>query len=103
MRIIWSIALTLSLAACATMKQDWSAVGGSKSDGTIKLSYTQNMFAKYTDESSIALDLAKKKCINWGYKNAEKFGGETYDCLHSSYMYGCEIRKVFVEFQCLDK
>jgi len=89
---------TLLSTGCAVQK-DWSATGGSKSDGTIKLSYQVGMFEAAEVSEEQGINLATKRCSAWGYTNAEAFGGSTQVCTSPSSS-GCNIWLVTKEYQC---
>jgi hypothetical protein len=58
---------------------EWSALGGSNSDGTVKLGYTYK-FGTPNPDINQAIHLAKSRCVSWGYASAEAFGGEIKTC-----------------------
>lgn len=86
------------LSGCATPKM-FQAVGGSKSDGTVKLAYQYGGFQKPVVDQNQALSLAKRKCSVWGYDGAEAFGTGFSTC-NSYNAYGCTSQTVSVEYQC---
>lgn len=93
------ISIALLAGACATAKT-WQATGGSRSDGTVRLSYEYGMFeVPHVDEAQ-ALNVAKQRCAVWGYNGAEAFGGTTSQCTQSGSS-GCMLTLVTKEFQCL--
>ena len=98
MRSIILILLTLLATGCATQKH-WTATGGSRSDGIIKLSYEYGMLEKPDISLAQGISLAKRRCASWGYNNAEAFGGTMKQC--TSYgSYGCNRWIVTAEYQC---
>lgn len=99
-KIIFITLMVLTLSSCATHK-DWSATGGSKSDGTIKLSYQVGLFETAEVSEQQAVTLATKRCSAWGYTSAEAFGGVTKVC-NSQSSSGCNSWIVTKEYQCLD-
>lgn len=90
---------TLILSGCAT-KKELTPIGGSKSDGTIKMAYEYSWIESPTVDFNAAKALAAKKCIMWGYEGAESFGGQTSTCLKKREGGGCDLTKVTVEYQC---
>jgi len=99
-KILLFYAITiLGISGCAT-PVDWAATGGSRADGTIKLSYQYIRFQKPVVNSQQGIDLATRKCQAWGYTSAEAFGGATQACngFDSS---GCNSWIVTAEYQCL--
>ncbi|MBL0848688.1 MAG: hypothetical protein EU981_01085 [Candidatus Liberibacter ctenarytainae] len=90
--------LLLVLQGCY-MIPNIAAVGGSKSDGTVVFEYIHDSFS--TKQISVAQlqstqESAARKCVNWGYKSAEPFGGVQSKCLNAS----CGISRVRIPFQC---
>lgn len=92
--------VTIAVSGCATQK-NWSATGGSKSDGTIELSYQYGMFESPQVSEQQALVLAEKRCEAWGYEDAEAFGGQTRTCNVPSGS-GCQSWLVTKTYQCVD-
>lgn len=93
----------LSLVGCATpVQKDWSATGGSKSDGTIRLSYQSTLYEKPILDESQALRLAKTRCKSWGYSSVEAFGGVITQCQQMDAYLGCTESLVTKEYQCID-
>lgn len=90
----------LLLVGCATTK-DWSATGGSRADGTVRLSYEFGPFEKPELNEQQAVTLAAQRCKTWGYTGAEAFGGATSVCnLPSGGFGGCSRWLVTKEYQC---
>ncbi len=72
--------LLISLPGCVSQKPvEWSAVGGSRADATVKLQYSYKYGTPNPDISQ-AIHLAKSRCASWGYASAELFGGENRVC-----------------------
>lgn len=90
-------AVTL-LAACATTKV-MQPIGGSRSDGTVKLAYEYGAFENPKVDAGQAAQAATARCQAWGYQHAEPFGGYVTQCTASN-GYGCVRTMVTVEFQC---
>ena len=99
-KVLFCLVAGLLLAGCATTK-DWAATGGSRSDGTVKLSYEYGLFEAphVNDEQGVAL--ATGRCSAWGYSGAEAFGGVTKVCNSPDGMGGCNGWLVTREYQCL--
>ena len=87
------------LGGCAT-PMNYAATGGSRSDGTVKLSYQFREFQQPVVDAQQGIELAKSKCAAWGYTGAEPFGGELRTCAYSN-QYGCVQFLVTAEYQCL--
>lgn len=94
---VLALAALVGLAGCATVKT-WQATGGSRSDGTVKLSYEYGMFESPT-LSDDGVAIATERCKVWGYTGAEPFGGQTQICNQFSSS-GCMSWLVTKEFQC---
>ena len=90
---------SIIMTSCATTKM-WQATGGSKSDGTIKLSYQHNLYEKPVVNESQALGEAIKRCTSWGFNSAEAFGGSLTQCISPSMAGGCNMFQVTKEYQC---
>jgi len=89
----------LVVSGCA-VKKNWTPTGGSRADGTIKLSYEVAMFEQPIVDNAQGVMLASERCKSWGYESAEPFGGILRNCTHSG-QYGCERWLVTAEYQCL--
>jgi hypothetical protein len=97
-RILVSLVTTLMLFGCATQKE-LIPTGGSRADGTVKLSYQFGAFEVPQVNENQGLFSAKKRCQAWGYSGAEAFGGAVKTCASAS-MGSCNIFQVTVEYQC---
>ena len=87
------------LGSCAT-PMNYVATGGSKSDGTVKLSYEFGLFQEPVVNEQQGLELAKSKCAIWGYSGAEAFGGKLRSCTDYN-KDGCSRYLVTAEYQCI--
>lgn len=96
-KIALALSALLLVGACATAKT-WQATGGSRSDGTVRLSYQFGMFEapQLTDDGAA---LAIERCKVWGYTGATAFGGVTTQCTQTGES-GCMLTLVTKEFQC---
>lgn len=97
--LITGLLISAFLTGCAAPK-NWAATGGSRADGTIKLSYEFGMFENPQVSEEQGTQLAAARCSSWGYKNAEPFGGATKTCTMMSSS-GCSTWLVTKEYQCL--
>jgi len=95
------ILLLVLISNCATPIY-LSPTGGSKSDGTIKMSYQYNSFQVPEVEWGEAKKIAIEKCSSWGYTDAEKFGSGFETCLSRNQYGSCTNTRVDVEYQCID-
>jgi len=93
-----AFAALLTLQGCAVQKQ-LVATGGSRADGTVKMSYEFGMFENPKVNVQQGVKSAIQRCQSWGYTGAEPFGGQTKQC--NSYGGGnCNSWIVTMEFQC---
>lgn len=90
---------TLLLSACATKTITPTATGGSKSDGTVMLSYRKGAFESIILDDMGALLEAQSRCQAWGYSSAEKFGGWISQCNQYGSM-GCMDETIHINYQC---
>ena len=90
--------LMLFVSGCASQKE-WMAVGGSRSDGTVKLAFEYGMFEKPIIDQAQGYNLALRKCQVWGYSGTEPFGSSFSQCIATN-QYGCVRWRVFTEYQC---
>jgi YecR-like lipoprotein len=65
-------------SGCATVKT-LEATGGSRSDGTVELSYEYGSLEAPQVQWEQGLVTARERCAAWGYSDAEAFGGEKLD------------------------
>lgn len=93
------LVILILLSGCTTQK-NWSATGGSRSDATVRLSYSYNQYESPVTSASEAISLARSRCKTWGYNSAEAFGGETRSCSQVGGFNGCALWVVTKEFQC---
>ena len=98
--------LALGAGCAKPVHKDWLAVGGSRSDATIKLGYVwnpQNEQPETTQQQ--ALDLAAEKCRTWGYDGAEAFGSTLTKCTNMGFQpfvgMVCLQMQAEAEFQCI--
>jgi hypothetical protein len=86
------------LQGCATQKT-LIPTGGSRADGTVKLSYEYGLFEKPQINLAQGEIAAKQKCAAWGYTDADAFGGVTTTCNQPT-RNGCERWFATIEYQC---
>ena len=93
------ISVCCVLTACAVPVKQMDAIGGSRADGTIKMAYEYGRFETPQVNAGQGAQVAKGRCIAWGYTGAEPFGGKTTEC--ASYSGStCERFRVVVPYQC---
>lgn len=93
-----SAAALAALGGCETQKIP-QAVGGSKSDATVKLSFDYGMFEKPVIDWAQADASANDRCHVWGYAGAERFDAGLRECSEESRQ-GCYEWRVVVTYQC---
>ncbi len=101
-KLIVTLALLSLIFGCATSKQ-LTATGGSKADGTVRLSYEHSPYEAPQVDMKQALTTAQQRCRAWGYTDADPFGGTTRVCNMPSGLGGCNQWLVTAEYQCLNK
>lgn len=90
----------LLLTGCATAMVP-VATGGSRSDGTIVMSYEYGAFqSPQIDWQRVQTD-AGGRCAAWGYESAEAFGGTTRHCISPDGFGGCNRYRVDMQYQCM--
>jgi len=99
LKLLAAVAAALALSGCAVQKV-MTPVGGSRSDGTVKLAYTYGLFEKPVIDPAAANASARQRCAAWGYSDAEAFGGAMTQCVNTDYNGACNQWQVTVEFQC---
>ena len=93
-----SALIILSMQGCAVNKQ-LTPTGGSRADGTVKLSFEYGAFEVPKLDGQQGMSAARQRCAAWGYTGVEPFGGSTKTCSSGSRS-GCDRWLVTVEYQC---
>ena len=86
------------LGACATTEH-WSAAGGDRDAGVVKVSYEHGDEAEPTLSAAQADEMAESRCKTWGYHDAELIPGLLRSCTTADGN-RCELWKVTREYQC---
>jgi hypothetical protein len=89
----------LLIAACQTQKM-WTATGGSRADGIVRLSFELGPLEVPVVDENQGLALAAQRCAAWGYGDAEAFGGVLQSCTMPDGYGGCNLVLVTKEYQC---
>lgn len=102
--------LSLTVIGCAknAVIKIPEAVGGSKSDGTVRMGYDYFASERVTPDWFKATLSAQNRCISWGYVKAEPFSGQMNHCIEygagllvNGAMPGvCARGVVYKDFQC---
>jgi len=90
---------TALIAGCASQKE-FVPTGGSRSDGTVSLSYEYGMFEKPQVYWNHANTEAAQRCAAWGYSGAEAFGGTMQKCEAVNGYGNCVRWLVTATYQC---
>ncbi len=99
MKLVFAALLaTAALSGCA-VQATMVPTGGSRADGTVKLSYDYGSMQIPKVDQEQGLAAAKARCAAWGYTGVEPFGGSTQTCVNQS-LGGCNTFRVTVEYQC---
>jgi hypothetical protein len=101
MRRTIAFAVLAAISMGCAVQKTLVPTGGSRSDGTVKLSYTYGAFETPQVDMSQGRAAAAQRCAAWGYSDAEPFGGSTNIC-NSHDAYGsCMSTTVTIEYQCI--
>jgi|SRR5208282_6129156 len=87
------------LTGCATQKE-WATTGGSRSDGTVELSYQYQEVEAPQENAEQGVTLASTTCAAWGYSGAQPFSGEIKQCSETGGLSGCFLWTVTRKYQC---
>ena len=92
--------LVVALSACVSTRQ-WTATGGNREQGLVKLSYQYPDFHQPDVSDAQAQELAAHRCAAWGFKKAEPVAGLVRECSNSE-SGNCNLWTVTREYQCSD-
>ena len=95
-----ALAVAMLVSACASNKTP-VPTGGSRSDGTIRMSYEVGMFEEPVVDWSAAARTAGDRCKAWGYQRAEAFGGQTQQCQAYNGYGNCLRAVISIDYQCI--
>lgn len=97
--------LSLLYGCAYPVHKDYVAISGSRADATITLGYRWNPSAGEYPEVDIqqGIELAKKRCKQFGYNSAEAFDGETSGCTKISLDGICCEMTATLLYQCINK
>jgi hypothetical protein len=99
MKALFSALLALTVLAGCAVQSTLVPTGGSRADGTVKLSYEYGALQIPKVDQAQGLVSARQRCAAWGYTGAEPFGGATQSCVSAS-MGSCNVYRVTIEYQC---
>lgn len=97
---VFVVAMILAATTGCVTTKEWSATGGSRADGVVRLSYEVGAMEQAQLSESQAIAMATRRCATWGYTGAEAFGGTTRQCNQPGGFGGCATWVVTKEFQC---
>jgi hypothetical protein len=90
--------VVIAIYGCAAQKV-LVPTGGSRSDGTVDLSYEYGGFEVPQLNPEQGHQAAVQRCTAWGYSDAEPFGGSISRCTFAN-QYGCMRQVVTIRYQC---
>jgi hypothetical protein len=90
----------LGISGCAIPSQ-WSASGGNREIGVVRLSYEYAEEQEPQMNETAADRIADNRCGTWGYRRAELIPGLLRDCAIEDGN-RCEVWKVTREYRCED-
>lgn len=88
----------LGITGCATT-ENWSASGGNRDIGVVRLSYEYAQQEEPQMSEVLADRIADNRCNTWGYTRAELIPGLLRDCAIEDGN-RCEVWKVTREYRC---
>ena len=98
LKVLVASLLLLGLGACASTDR-WSAAGGNREAGVVRLSYEYPEFHQPQMSDAAAEKLALNRCNAWGYQQAEPIEGQVRQCSNKDDG-NCNLWTVTREFQC---
>ena len=97
--LCWALA-AISLSGCGVAKTPLD-LSGSKGDGTVIIGANVGEFDRVNWDGAQAK--ATKRCMAWGYRDAEAFEGIRERCIEPyGWVSGCAEKEVSRTYQCLD-
>jgi hypothetical protein len=99
-KAVMAIGLAVALSGCAVQKE-LIPTGGSRSDGTVELSYEFGMFETPKVDYQQGAQSAAQRCQAWGYTDAEPFGGGKTHCQALNGYGNCLRTLVTIQYQCI--
>jgi hypothetical protein len=97
-KLLLVILPVLALTACATTRE-WSASGGNRNEGIVKLSYQYPQFQQPALSDAKAAQLAENRCNVWGFARADVIPGQVRECSETDGG-DCTLWTVTREYQC---
>jgi hypothetical protein len=99
-RLFFAAGAALLVASGCTVQKEMVPTGGSRSDGTVNLSYEYGIFERPQVNAAQAETSAQQRCEVWGYTGAEPFGGALTRCEVMNGYGECLRTLVTVTYQC---
>ncbi|SES64829.1 YecR family lipoprotein [Thorsellia anophelis] len=97
--------VVVNLTGCESVTH-LDTVGGSKSDGTIKLGYEANLLNILGDvkiDKEETLNQVRERCKSWGYSDAMPFSGKEEKCIApGTDPGGCFAYRITYTYQCIN-
>ena len=95
----WTLVLlALTVAGCTTYKL-WTETDSDERTGMIQLSYEYRRFENPQVDERGGVEMAKERCIGWGYASARREGEEN-KCLDGTKS-DCSKWRVTREYRCI--
>ncbi len=95
----WGLLAVVILAGC-TVPVTSTPVGGSRMHGTVTVAYTYGPFEIPEVDEAAMQEQADRRCVNWGYLNAHRFGGQSQHCAQMDANGICWMYQVNIQYQC---
>jgi hypothetical protein len=96
--ITWALLAAMALESCTTYKL-WTEAAADPDLGIVQLSYEYRNFENPQVDERAAINMARERCADWGYKNAQR-KGEDRQCIEGLKS-DCSKWRVIREYQCL--
>jgi len=97
--LFYCFCFILLTSGCQTVKY-LSITDGSKSDGTLTMSYEYGVFEQPVVQWAQAQQSAIGTCQNWGYSGAQLFDSGWQQCIHADLYGNCDRWRVTYKCQC---
>ena len=102
-RLLPLLAALAVIAGCAiagfTSYKQWTEAEGDDQAGIARLSYEYRKYESPQVDERAGLDMARQRCADWGYKNAQR-RGEDRECIDGQES-DCSKWRVTREYSCM--
>ena len=93
-----AVLVTLGVAGCTTYKL-WTESDADERAGIVQLSYEYRRFESPQVDERGGIEMAKERCIGWGYATAQR-NGEENSCVDGTKS-DCSKWRVTREYRCV--